>query len=91
MGGGVFRHYMIDQQQMWVKWLHGGEYFYNYTYYISIKISPFKALYGYDPLNFTELIFDEGKASKAKYFLQEYHDIMRALKKNLQMAQNCQK
>lgn len=58
---------------------------------MSIKMSPFKALYGYDPPNFTDLIFDKGRAPKANDFLQEYQDIMRALKENLQMAQNRQK
>lgn len=49
-----------------------GEYSYNSTYHLSIKISPFKALYGYDGPNFTNLIFDKGKVPKAQYFLQEY-------------------
>lgn len=50
---------------------------------MSIKMSPFQALYGYDLPNFTNLIFDDCKEPKANDFLQEYHDIMRVLKENL--------
>lgn len=49
---------MIGKQQTWVNWLHVGEYFYNSTYHVSIKISSFKALYDYDPPNFTNLVFE---------------------------------
>lgn len=31
-------------------------------------MSPFKPLYGYNPPNFVDLIFDEGRAPKAKVF-----------------------
>lgn len=54
-------------------------------------MSPFKALYAYDPPNFIDLVFDEGEVPKAKDFLREYRDIMRVLRENLQMAQNYQK
>lgn len=47
-------------------------------------MSSFKAFYGYDAPNFTNLVFVEGKAPKAKDFLQEHQDIMKALKEILQ-------
>ena len=46
------------------------------------------ALYGYEATNFTDLIFGDCKAQKAKYWLQENQDSLRALKDNLQMEQN---
>ena len=37
--------------------LYLGEYCYNTTYHISIRMTPFKALYGYEALNFADLAF----------------------------------
>jgi len=71
--------------------LHIREHFYNTTYHLSIRMSPFKALYGYDAPSFVDLTFGESKAPKAKDWLQESHDILRVLKENLQVAQNQQK
>lgn len=88
---GYLRHYVAGQQQTWVKWFRVGEYCYNTTHHMSIKMSPFRALYDYDPFDFTDLIFYEGRAPKANGSLQEYQDILRVLKENLEMAHNRQK
>lgn len=85
------RHYVRGRQQAWAKWLHVGEYCYISTHHTSIAMSSFRALYHYDPPNFTDLIFVDNRAPKAKAFLQESQDIMATLKENLQMAQNQQK
>ena len=53
---------------MWVKWIHIKGYCYNTTYHSSIKMSPFCMLHGYDPSNFTDLFFDEGKSPMANQF-----------------------
>jgi hypothetical protein len=74
-----------------MKWLHLGEHCYNTTYHMSIGMSPFRALYGYDAPSFVDLAFGESRAPKAKYWLQESQDILRVLKENLQVAQNQQK
>lgn len=54
-------------------------------------MSPFRALYGYNALNFADMIFGDSKAPMAKYWIQESQYILRALKDNLQIAQNQQK
>jgi len=46
---------------MWVKWLHLGEYCYNSTYHMSIRMTPFRALYGYDAPSFMETIFGKSR------------------------------
>jgi hypothetical protein len=58
---------------------------------MSIRMSPFKELYGYDAPYFLDLAFWESRAPKAKYWLQENHDILRVLKENFQTVQNKQK
>ena len=58
---------------------------------MSIKMTPFKDLYGYDALNFAELDFGENKELKEKYWVQEIQDILKVLKENLQETQNQEK
>ncbi|KAH9295309.1 hypothetical protein KI387_038897, partial [Taxus chinensis] len=81
---GYLRNYVSGQQRAWVKWLHLGEYCYNTTYHMSITMSPFMALYGYEAPNFMDLLFGDNKVPKAKDLLQESQDIMKSLKENLQ-------
>jgi hypothetical protein len=50
---------------------------------MSIRRSPFRALYGYDAPSFVDLAFGERRAPKAKDWLQESRDILRILKENL--------
>jgi len=58
---------------------------------MSIGMPPFRALYGYDALSFVDIIFGDSQAPKAKDWIQESQDILKALKNNLLMAQNQQK
>ena len=75
----------------WTTWVHLGEFCYNTTFHLSIGMSPFKALYGYDAPNFADLIFGDCKTQKAKDWLQESQNILKTLKDNLLIAQNQQK
>jgi hypothetical protein len=88
---GYLRNYVSGQQKAWVKWLYLGEYCYNTTHHMSIGMSPFKALYNYDPLTFVEIVFGDSRAPIAKEWIQESQDILKELKDHLQKAQNQQK
>jgi hypothetical protein len=59
---GYLRNYIAGQQKAWVRWLHLGEYCYNTTQHMSIGMSPFRALYSYDPLSFVEIAFGDSRA-----------------------------
>ncbi|XP_059067082.1 uncharacterized mitochondrial protein AtMg00860-like [Cryptomeria japonica] len=83
---GYLRNYVSGQQKAWVHWLYLGEYCYNTTYHISIGMTPFKALYGYDTPSFIDLAFDQSNVPKSHDMLQECQDILKALKENLQYA-----
>lgn len=85
---GYLRNYVQGQQKAWVRWLHLGDFCYNSTYHMSIKMSPFMALNGYEALSFIDLQFGDCRVPRAKDFLQESQDIMRSLRKNIQQAQN---
>ena len=60
-------------------------------FHMSIGVSPFRALYGYDALTFADMVFGDSRAPMAKDRIQESRDILRALKDNLQTTQNQQK
>ncbi|XP_059073753.1 uncharacterized protein LOC131874407 [Cryptomeria japonica] len=85
---GYLRNYVTTQQRAWVRWLHMGEYCYNTTYHMSIKMTPFMALYGYEAPSFMDLVLGDSRVPKAKDSLQDSQDILRALKENIQQAQN---
>jgi hypothetical protein len=50
---------------------------------MSIRMIPFRVLYGYYALSFVGLEFGESRVTKAKYWMQEREDILRILKDNL--------
>jgi hypothetical protein len=88
---GYLRNYVAGQQNAWVRWLHLGEYCYNTTQHISIGMSPFRALYSYDPLSFVEIAFGDSRALMVQDWIQQSQDILRELKDHLQRRQNQQK
>ena len=80
---GYLRNYVTAQQRAWVKWLCMGEYYYNTTYHMSIKMTPFMELYGYEAPSFMDLVLGNSRVPKAKHFLQDSQDILRVLKENI--------
>jgi hypothetical protein len=85
---GYLRNYVGGQQITWVKWLHLGEHCYNTTFHMSIGMTPFRALYGYDAPTLVELVFQERRSPKAKEWIIESPVILKLLKENLQIVQN---
>ena len=61
------------------------------TFHMSIGMSPFRELYVYYALAFSDMIFGDSRAPKAKYWVEESQEILIILKDNLQVAQNQQK
>jgi hypothetical protein len=58
---------------------------------MSIGMTPFRALYSYDPLSFAEIAFGDSRAPIVKDWVQQSQDILRELKDHLQRAQNQKK
>jgi hypothetical protein len=58
---------------------------------MSIGMSPFRALYSYEPLSFGEIAFGDNRARMVQDWIQQSQDILRELKDHLQRAQNQQK
>jgi hypothetical protein len=82
------RNYVAGQQKAWVKWIYLCEYCYNSTYHMSIQMSPFMALYGYEAPSFMDLLLSDSRVPSAGDLLQESQDIVKALKENITKAQN---
>jgi hypothetical protein len=88
---GYLRNYVGGQSCTLVRWLHMGEYCYNTTYHKSIRMSLFRALYGYNAPSFVETVFGDSRVPGAKDWVEESHRILRAVKENLQAGHNQQK
>lgn len=58
---------------------------------MSIGMTLFHALYGYDALSFTDIVFGDSRAPKARDWILESPHILKALKDNLLTAENQQK
>jgi hypothetical protein len=68
---GCLRNYMGGQHHTWVRWLHMGEYCYNTTHHMSIRMSPFRALYGYNAPTFVQTVFGDSTVPGAKDWVEE--------------------
>jgi hypothetical protein len=55
---------------------------------MSVGMSPFRALYNYDPLTFVEIVFGDIRAPMVQDWIQMSQDILRELKDHLHRAQN---
>jgi hypothetical protein len=71
-----------------VIWLHLGEYSYPTTFHMSVGMTPFQALYGYEVLIFADIVCGDCRVPQARGWLQDSQDILRALKENLMVAQS---
>ena len=63
-------NYVSGQQKAWIKWLHLGQFCYNTTFHMSIGMSPFKALYGYDASTFIDHFFGDYRDPEDKYWIE---------------------
>jgi transposase InsO family protein len=83
---GYLRNYVGGQQRTWVRWLHMGEYCYNTTYHMSIRMTPFREFYGYDAPSFIDAAFGDNRVPGAKDWMEESLRILQSAKENLQAA-----
>lgn len=82
---------MTGHQFAWVKWLYLGEFCYNTMHHMSIRMTPFRALYGYEATSFMDLLLTDSRVPSVGDMMQQNVDIMRSLKENLLHAENQQK
>jgi hypothetical protein len=88
---GYLRNFIAGQQSAWVIWLHLREYCYPTTLHMSVGMTPFRALYGYEVLIFADIACGNCRVPQVRGWLQDNQDILRALKENLRVAQSQRK
>lgn len=65
------RCFYYDNPRNWLKMLSWAQYWYNTFYHYSIRMSPFKALYGRDPPKLTRYELDVMDALALQEMLQD--------------------
>lgn len=80
--------YATEKQNKWAQWLHLAEWWYNSTYHTSAKMTPFQALYGYEPPKWKDLAIVQTNLPAVKDQLEETQKVVQILKENLNNARN---
>ncbi|KAJ3703314.1 hypothetical protein LUZ61_007019 [Rhynchospora tenuis] len=78
---------VFDQQKKWLKWLPLAEYWYNTSFQQSIGMTPFQALYGYQPtlLPLGDVIRSSNQVVNG--MMRDRQQVLSQLKENLVKAQ----
>lgn len=76
-----------DSPKQWRTWLPLAEFWYNSSYHTALGCSPFKALYGYDPV-FAAAPIVAGPDSTVESLIQDRLAYSSLLRERLAAAQN---
>ena len=89
---GYLRAFTSLEQMNWAKLLPTAAYAYNNSMNHTLRISPFKALYGYDPEFYVDIADDvpEGEIPAAKDRVRKLHELRQGLREQLLKAQERQ-
>ena len=68
--------FVTDKQNKWLQWLHLAEWWYNSTYHMSSKMTPFQALYDYYAPIWKEIAQGDAKVPSIKIQLKENQRVM---------------
>ena len=85
---GYIHIFVSDKQAQWVKWLPLAEWWYNTSFHIVAKITPFMALYGYHPLSIISSLRENYKVLEMEDHIEHHQEVLQLLKDNLNLAQN---
>eukprot|EP00253_Pinus_taeda_P020227 PITA_20227 len=85
---GYLRCFVSDKQTQWVKWLPLAEWWYNTSFHTTTKMTPFMALYGYQPLSITSYLRENSKVQAVEHHIEHQQQVLQLLKDNLVLAQN---
>ncbi|CAL8120388.1 unnamed protein product [Prunus armeniaca] len=81
------RCYIGDKPTSWTSWLPWAEWWYNTTFHSAIRMSPFQALYGYEPPTIETYVPGSFVVHQVDITLQDRDALLRRLRHNLQLAQ----
>ena len=76
-----------SKQKQWLKWLPWAEYWYNTSYHMAIRMTPFEAVYGRPPATIHSYMRGETLVAWVEQSLRSRDEILRLLKESLVTAQ----
>jgi hypothetical protein len=85
---GYLRCFVSDKQAQWFKWLPLAEWWYNTSFHTATKMTPFMALYGYQPPSITSSLKEKYKVQAVEDHIENQQQVLQILKDKLTMAQN---
>eukprot|EP00253_Pinus_taeda_P024523 PITA_24523 len=85
---GYLRCFVSDKQTQWVKWLPLAEWWYNTSFHTTTKMTPFMALYGYQPPSITSYLRENSKVQAVEHHIEHQQQVLQLLKDNLVLARN---
>eukprot|EP00253_Pinus_taeda_P016059 PITA_16059 len=85
---GYLRCVVSDKQTQWAKWLPLAEWWYNTSFHTTTKMTPFMALYGYQPPSITSYLRENSKVQAVEHHIEHQQQVLQLLKDNLVLAQN---
>ena len=80
-----------ETPNLWVQYLPWAEWWYNTSHHSSIGMSPFEALYGYQPPSITAYLPGSTSVAQVDQQLKDRDELLTILRKNLVCAKNRQK
>jgi hypothetical protein len=85
------RCFASEKQHQWAQWIPLAEWWYKTSYHTTTRMTPFEAIYGHKPPSVLSYLPGTSKVQAVDQTLTVREDILRTLKENLVMAQNCMK
>ncbi|XP_059078049.1 uncharacterized protein LOC131876625 [Cryptomeria japonica] len=85
------QNYISRQQKAWVRWLLLCEYCYNSTHHMTIQMTPFRALYGYDAPIFLDLLMSDCRVPSVDACYRRTRISLELFIRTLKKAKNQQK
>ena len=67
---GYLRCFVLDKHTQWVKWLPLAEWWYNTSFHTTTKMTPFMALYGYQPPSITSYLRENSKVQAVEHHIE---------------------
>ena len=85
----VYLHFFVSNKQtQWVKWLPLAEWWYNTSFHIVAKMTPFMEIYGYHPPSITSSLRETSKVEAMEDHTKHQQKFLQLLKDNLDLVQN---
>jgi len=81
----------LEKQNQWTQWLPLDEWWYNTSYHTATRMTPFEEVYEHKPPSGLSYLPSVSKVQVVDLTLTARKVILRTLKANLVMAQNCMK